>query len=515
MQRPLIAVLGLGMAALMSPDPCSAQVTVVNVVPALNSAETSNNPEANLAVKDASLKTLAVTAHLPGRGWCVNQTLNGLFASTDGGSTWTLVCAVLPQAPPTDKPGDFTTRFSGTGAWLYVSGLLPGGIPSLVASANVLSGTAYMNLLGTNPSIGNVDQPQLRTARLPAYATGIAEVDDGYTDTNGDSITDCYRGRFLGTTTLPPSISLESQCTALRVREERPWATRIAVHDSGVTYVALLEVKTNDANVTHGDVVVLRGKPFDTSAPHALHAIQESGTTTTNICDPSDGQIGIRVVTCVPLAWDGSLNPNFGFEVRRGALAIAVDPTNSQTVYIAWADSADVALMQTVHVRKSTNGGMTWPPTDLFAIPNATNPSLAVDASGRLGFLSQQYVASRTNARWHTRLRVLPLVGDAQDILLADTPAVDPAPDRTTPYQGDYTDVVAVGSTFLGVFAARNDPAEVVFPYGVTYNRYCSNEKLRKAPSGSGVVKASVDPFFFRVGPGPIGQTVPGTGLNC
>jgi len=140
MQRPLIAVLGLGMAALMSPDPCSAQVTVVNVVPALNSAETSNNPEANLAVKDASLKTLAVTAHLPGRGWCVNQTLNGLFASTDGGSTWTLVCAVLPQAPPTDKPGDFTTRFSGTGAWLYVSGLLPGGIPSLVASANVLSG---------------------------------------------------------------------------------------------------------------------------------------------------------------------------------------------------------------------------------------------------------------------------------------------------------------------------------------------------------------------------------------
>ena len=510
MPRHSIAVLILAMAALMSPRLGSTQVTVVNVVPALNSGEDSNNPEPSLAIKDVSLKSLAVTAHLPGKGWCLDHTLNGLFASTDGGSTWTLVCAVYPKAPPSGKPGDFTTRFSGAGNWLYVSGLLPGGSPTLVATPNMLDGTAFTDLLvGASSPAGYVDQPQLRTARAWT-STGIAEIDDGYTDADGNGVQDCYRGRFVGSTT-PPPISLKSRCTALRDRPERPWATRIAVNDTGVTYVAILEVKTGTDGITRGDVVVLRGEPFKPTGS-GLGDIRESGSSTSD-CDPSDGKLGVRVVRCVPLAWDPSLNKDFGFEVRRGSLAIAVDPTQPLTVYVAWADSAVAGLMQTVHVQKSTDGGQNWSGTGLD-IANATNPSLAVNTNGTLGFLSQEYVSSTTDPRWHTRLRLLSTAGVIQDILLADTPAMKPS-DYTTPYQGDYTDVVAVGVNFLGAFSARNDPDKVRFPYGAKYNRYCSGGKLRRTASGGGVVKASVDPFFFSVGPGAIGSEVSGTGLNC
>lgn len=513
MQRHSIAALGLGIAALMLARPCFPQVTVVNVVPALNSGESDGNPEPNLAIKDASLKSLVVTAHLPGKGLCVDRTLNGLFASTDGGFTWTLVCADRPTAPTTTKPGDITTRFSSTGDRLFISSLL-GGTSSLVASPDMMSGASFVNALAANPAVGNVDQPQLRTLPAPMGRVAIAEVDDGYVDEDGNTVQDCYQSRFLWAT-LPTPVTLKSFCTALRQRTERPWANRVAVSDTGVTYVALLEVKTDTDGITKGDVVVLRGTPFNTASPR-LDAIKETGTPTSDICAASDGQIGVRVATCVPVAWDASLNPSFGYEVRRGSLAIAVHPTQPMTVYVAWADSGAPGRMQTVHVRKSTDGGQTWPGPELFTIANATNPSLAVSADGRLGFLSQELAGTSTSPRWHTRLRLLPTVGEPQDILLANTPAVDPSPDKTTPYQGDYTDVVAVGSTFLGVFSARNDPASSLFPYGVRYNRYCSGGQLRKTASTTAAgVKPSVDPFFFRVGPGTIGQPGSGSGLTC
>src|SRR5205823_3424298 len=83
------------------------------------------------------------------------------------------------------------------------------------------------------------------------------------------------------------------------------------------------------------------------------------------------GLPGNRVVmgTALPFTFMG--------QQRTGAsnLAITVDPRNSSRVYIAWADQPPNTSNQTLHVRRSTDRGVTWS-NDLLAVGNAVNPAL-------------------------------------------------------------------------------------------------------------------------------------------
>ena len=67
-------------------------------------------------------------------------------------------------------------------------------------------------------------------------------------------------------------------------------------------------------------------------------------------------------------------------------LSIAVDPNNSDIVYVAWADRINNGATYTVHLRRSTNRGVSWS-GDLVTVPNATNAAVALS---KMLFLGRQ-----------------------------------------------------------------------------------------------------------------------------
>jgi len=161
---------------------------------------------------------------------------------------------------------------------------------------------------------------------------------------------------------------------------------------------------------------------------------------------------------------------------------------------------AKLSTDYTLHVRSSSDGGMNWS-GDLLTITNATNPALALNSSGQVGFLYQQLTGTAPSQRWETHFRRTTNDTTWSDLLLADTPDNTPAP-TFQPYIGDYVDLIAVGRTFYGIFSASNLPDLNNFPQGVTYQRNVdfARTKLRN-DTDTADVNVSIDPFFFRISP--------------
>ncbi|MBV9603277.1 MAG: carboxypeptidase regulatory-like domain-containing protein [Chloroflexi bacterium] len=83
--------------------------------------------------------------------------------------------------------------------------------------------------------------------------------------------------------------------------------------------------------------------------------------------------------------------------------------------------------------------------------------------------------------------------------VLANTPAASPA--RTFhPYLGDYLYMMAVGSSFHGIFSANNTPDTGNFPSGIAYQRNANfaTHTLLNVDDAT-PVPISIDPFFFTV----------------
>ena len=86
----------------------------------------------------------------------------------------------------------------------------------------------------------------------------------------------------------------------------------------------------------------------------------------------------------------------------------------------------------TLYVRKSTDSGATWS-GNLRSIANATNPALAINDAGRLGFLYQQVTGTSPSQRWETMLELTTNdFGSITTYTLANTPASTPA-SRSSP----------------------------------------------------------------------------------
>jgi hypothetical protein len=182
---------------------------------------------------------------------------------------------------------------------------------------------------------------------------------------------------------------------------------------------------------------------------------------------------------------------------RLGAdLAIAIDPTNSDTVWLAWCDRVGGAAGTdwTLHVRRSTDGGQNWG-GDLRTITNAKNPALAVNDSGLLGLAYQQF----TGTQWVTQLE---LTGDGwgtspEAHVLHQAASNTPAA-VFWPYIGDYIRLIHVGRDFYGVFSGNNTPDHTNFPSGVAYQRAADWTTSRLLNTdGVTPVPVSIDPFFF------------------
>jgi hypothetical protein len=211
-----------------------------------------------------------------------------------------------------------------------------------------------------------------------------------------------------------------------------------------------------------------------------------------SLVDPGDGKSGVRVVTKVKFNFNGFL----GLQRTGGDVSIAVDPTNSSVVYIAYND--DIGADYMLHVRRSADRGLTWS-ADLRTVRNALNGALAVNTAGKVGFLYQQLTGSGSSQRWVTQFESSVDGTTWTAIGLATVPANDP-PKRFDPYLGDYDHVMSVGADFYGVFCANNTPDKANFPQGVTYlrNANFTTHTLLDVDNVTHV-GVSIDPFFFKV----------------
>ena len=239
-------------------------------------------------------------------------------------------------------------------------------------------------------------------------------------------------------------------------------------------------------NVRTGNIVVVRDNDFG-QGPNAY----------SDLVDPGDATAGRRVVTGVN--WIFDLGSVFGQERLGDRASIAVDPNNSQTVYVAWVDRAGLpGNTASVHVRRSTDGGANWS-ADVLTVNSALSPQLAVNAAGDVACLYQQLTGAGAGQRWQTHFRQSADDGSNwSDLVLANHPANTPAM-TFLPYLGDYVGLSAVGDDFYGVFSASNVPDLANFPQGVTYQRGANFTTHTLRDASNNAVAASIDPFFFTV----------------
>lgn len=211
------------------------------------------------------------------------------------------------------------------------------------------------------------------------------------------------------------------------------------------------------------------------------------------LTDPSDGLPG-RFVTAGLTLPAGAMGQN-----RLGAsnVSIAVDPTNSSRVYVAWGDS-NGANSETIHVRRSIDRGVTWS-NDLVTVNSAMNPEISINALGIAGLFYQDVAAGR----WESRL-VLTNDLDATTfalpgILFASQSTATPVA-TFSPYIGDYASLVYAGTYFDGMFSASNYPDLANLLANVKYQREVdwTTHTLYTNASHTVQVTPSIDPFFFQ-----------------
>jgi hypothetical protein len=238
--------------------------------------------------------------------------------------------------------------------------------------------------------------------------------------------------------------------------------------------------------ITSADVVVVRDDNGGAGNP-------EYGA----LVDPGDGIAGMRVVQGVSLPFMQTGTAATGQQRLGGSISIAVDPTNSAKVYLAYCDKRPGSML-TLHLRRSLDRGKTWS-TDLVTINSATNGAVAVNSAGKIGLLYQEFRSSPGNPRWVTTLKRSVNGQNWTDLVLANVPAGRPTK-TFDPYIGDYDHLVSVGKDFYGVFSASNIPDMANFPSGVKYLRnanFTTRQLLRL--DNVTAVAPSIDPFFFKV----------------
>jgi len=447
-------------------------VTVVNMIPNSLSNESGRDSEPNVSATFLDPLRIAASVFTPDPLGSGNAPI---YISDDGGNTWNLIV----KLPGGNKTGDTTLRFVGGSNVLYA------GILRLDnADLNILRDANYTlpGLMTVLVDKTNDDQPYVEGGTvLAGPGTGSDRVYVGENDFAAPSGRTATVDFSLDAATAPPPANfvtanpIETRGT---VGQDGP-PTRPAVHLDGTVYALYMGWRSG----TTTDVVVVRDDNWASGA-----------APFTALVDGGDGLAGVRVVTGVARTPLGNL---LGTQRVGGQCAIAVDPRNSSVVYIAWADGTTGAN-QTIHVRRSTDRGVTWSAADLATVATATNPALAINSHGAVGFLYQQLHNPGTGDRWQTHFQYTSDgFGSVTDLILADLP--DNKGSYTGPNPiGDYAGLIAVGKNFYGVFCGFNTPDNANFPNGVAYQRNANFATHELTDLANNLVVASIDPFFFR-----------------
>ena len=451
-------------------------IRVVNMIPRSLSAETNQDSEPNLAVNPANPRQIAASAFTPNPAGGANAPI---FVSSDGGQTW-LLNAIVPSQNGA-MTADITLRFASLGDHLYAGILRRPNIDLAVLRTDNFAATPTMTVLESRAS---VDQPYVEAhTDLTGGAPGHDRVFIGMNDfaaPNGRTATMDFSANAA---TPPPSGLTSTRLEARATSGQDGPSIRPAYHEGGTVYGAFFRWRTDGLK----DVVVVRDDAHGTGGFTALR-------------DPGDNQPGRIVAGGVSIPFENFSHADFGQERQGSQLSICVDPMNSARVYVAWADKTGANYR--LHVRRSTDRGATWS-ADIRTVDFATNPALAINDAGVLGFLHQRVTGTTgplAGQRWVTHLeRTANDFAATDDRVLADVPAATPAA-VFLPYVGDYIHLLAIGCDFYGIFSASNVPNAANFPSGVSYQRnanFATNRLL--APDNVTPVAPSIDPFFVAV----------------
>jgi len=457
------------------------QVLVVNMIPRALSGESHQDSEPTIAVNPANPLQIAGSAFTPDPG---GGNLAPIFVSVDGGNTWTLKSIVPSSAADGSATSDITVAFGTASNRLY-AGIIRVPFPPNRPRLNILrtddfQSSATMKVLVDRTGRG-VDQPYVQAATAASGADqGKDRVYVGDNDFNATPRSATIDQSLDAGKNNPTfaSVRIESRSTA---GQDGP-PIRPAIHRDGTVYAIFHSWRTFD-NTGEGtaDIVVVRDDNGG-SGPNKFEALMDSG----------DGKAGVRVVKDAKFNFEGFL----GLQRTGGDVSIAVDPSNSSVVYVAYNDDAGSDYM--LHVLRSTDRGATWS-GDLRTVRNALNPALAINSVGKAGLLYQQLTGSGASQRWVTKFESSVNGTTWQAITLATVPANTPAKDFD-PYLGDYDHLMSVGKDFGGVFCANNTPKKSNFPKGVTYQRNVNfTDHTLLDVDNATPVDASIDPFFFTV----------------
>jgi hypothetical protein len=452
-------------------------VLVVNTIPNTLSNESIRDGEPNVAVNPANPLEIAFSAFTPDP---MNSGNAPIFVSTDGGNTWALN-VVLPGG---NKTNDTTIRFGTISNVLYA-----GILRTDNSNMNLLrkAGFTTAGLMTVLVNRANEDQPYTEAATvLGGGGAGLDRVYVGHNDFNAAAgRTATVEASLNAATAAPPAGFVSDRLEVRATSGQDGPPIRPAIHPNGTVYAVFLGWRSIGSGGTiNSDVVVVRDDVW-ASGPTPFTALLDSG----------DGLAGQRVAA-VTLPSFGSL---LGTQRVGSQMAIAVDPRNSATVYIAWADGA-TAANYTIHLRRSVDGGQTWT-GDLRTITPATNPGLAINVRGKVAFLYQRLNNPGSGNRWETHVE---LSNDGfatapTDLTLANVPDQNGTYAASNPI-GDYAGLVSLGKHFYGAFSANNTPIAGNFPQGVTYLRnvnWATNTLL--GTDGMTAVSVSIDPFFFKI----------------
>jgi hypothetical protein len=411
-----------------------------------------------------------------------------IYVSTDGGQNWVLN-SIVPGNNKDFGTYDITSRFASNSNVLYAAVLAGPTIDAQVFKilrTNDFAGASPMTELLSRPG---VDMPYVE-------AISVAGTDRVYVGNLNSRIATIDWSLDAATASPPAGFTSHAIETRSTCGKDGP-SVRAAIHKSGTIYATFFRwTQCSEPGPYTSDVVVVRDDNFATGPDDKVFtALREPSVP------PGDGMPGMRVTTDRPIPYDPYCTKGgcLGGTQRTGSrISIAVDPNNSQRVYLAWGDGADAAGYA-LYVRRSDDGGLHWS-ADLRVIPEATNPSLAIDSRGRVGFLYQKLTGTPPNSSWQTHLeRTDDDFATQLDLILHEAPNDLVVIGGAGPL-GDYNHLLTVGQDFYGVFSGNNTPHAANFPQGVRYQR---NADL-VAGTLLGVdnvtpVKPSIDPFFFKV----------------
>src|SRR5207249_3123734 len=241
---------------------------------------------------------------------------------------------------------DITVAFGSASSVLY-AGILHFPAPANGTRLNILrtpnvQSAATMTVLADRRG---VDQPYVQASTVQS-GTGKGKdrvyVGDNDFRAGGGKTATIDQSLDAGKTNPTfKSVRIESRTTS---GQDGP-TVRPAIHPDGTVYAVFHSWRTFSRLTGEGtaDVVVVR----DDSGGNGTKKFQA-------LVDPSDGKAGKRVVTSVKFNFDGFL----GKQRTGGDVSIAVDPTNSSIVYIAYNN--DIGSDYVLHVLRSTDRGATW-----------------------------------------------------------------------------------------------------------------------------------------------------------